>query len=140
MTGSGKSSSLPNAFPISRRRFLLAGAGGLACLADPGGSDGRNSRPGRLLFNCDGSMIHCWGRAALPQNSGPLSRREFTDLVFTPIGNSGVDTLLFSFGSGNVAEYQSNVLEWPGQADRFRFPESRTWHGGIEVDPRDQYL
>jgi len=85
-------------------------------------------------------MIHCWGRAAFPQNGGPLSRREFTDLVFTPIENSGVDTLLFSFGSGNVAEYQSNVLEWPGEADRFRFPESRTWHGGIEVDPRDQYL
>ena len=39
-----------------------------------------------------------------------------------------------------MAEYQSNVLEWPGQADRFRFPESRTWHGGIEVDPKDQYL
>ncbi|MCY3759080.1 MAG: hypothetical protein OXG96_15280 [Acidobacteria bacterium] len=140
MTGSGKSSSLPNAFPISRRRFLLAGAGGLACLADPGRSNGSSSRPGRLLFNCDGSMIHCWGRAALPQDSGPLSRKEFTDLVFTPIGNSGVDTLLFSFGSGNVAEYQSNVLEWPGQADRFRFPESRTWHGGVEVDPKDQYL
>ena len=140
MTGFGKSSSLLNAFPINRRRFLLAGAGGLACLAAPGGSDGSNSRPGRLLFNCDGSMIHCWGRAALPQNSGPLSRGEFTDLVFTPIENSGVGTLLFSFGSGNVAEYQSNVLEWPGEADRFRFPESRTWHGGIEVDPRDQYL
>ena len=140
MTGSGKSSSLLNAFPINRRRFLLAGAGGLACLAAPGGSDGSNSRPGRLLFNCDGSMVHCWGRAALPQNSGPLSRREFTDLVFTPIEKTGVDTLLFSFGSGNVAEYQSNVLEWPGQADRFRFPESRTWHGGVEVDPKDQYL
>ena len=140
MTGSGKSSSLPNAFPITRRDFLLAGAGGLACLADPGRSEGRNSRPGRLLFNCDGSMIHCWGRAALPQNSGPLTRKEFTDLVFAPIGNSGVDTLMFSFGSGNVAEYQSNVLEWPGEADRFRFPESRTWHGGVEVDPKDQYL
>ncbi|MDE2667134.1 MAG: glycoside hydrolase family 18 protein [Acidobacteriota bacterium] len=132
--------SLPNDFPISRRRFLLAGAGGLASLADSSRCQGRGSRPGRLLFNCDGSMIHCWGRAALPQNSGPLSRREFTDLVFTPIENSGVDTLLFSFGSGNVAEYQSNVLEWPGEADRFQFPESRTWHGGIEVDPKDQYL
>ena len=132
--------SLPNDFPISRRRFLLAGAGGLACLAAPGRSDAHGDSPGRLLFNCDGSMIHCWGRAAFPQNSGPLSRSEFTDLVFTPIEKSGVDTLLFSFGSGNVAEYQSNVLEWPGEADRFRFPESRTWHGGIEVDPRDQYL
>lgn len=126
--------------PFSRRDFLLLGAGGLADLAAPGRFDGRGASPGRLLFNCDGSMIHCWGRAALPQGSGPLSRREFTDLVFTPIGNSGVDTLLFSFGSGNVAEYQSNVLEWPGQADRFQFPESRTWHGGVEVDPRDQYL
>ena len=140
MTGSGKSSSGPNGPSIGRRRFLLLGAGGLACLADPGGSDGRDSRPRRLLFNCDGSMIHCWGRAALPQNSGPLSRQEFTALVFTPLENSGVDTLLFSFGSGNVAEYQSNVLEWPGEADRFQFPESRTWHGGVEVDPKDQYL
>jgi len=137
MTGSV---NIPNSPPISRRRFLLAGAGGLACLAAPGRADAHDSRPGRLLFNCDGSMIHCWGRAALPQNSEPLSRREFTDLVFAPIENSGVDTLLFSFGSGNVAEYQSNVLEWPGEADRFQFPESRTWHGGIEVDPRDQYL
>ena len=132
--------SLPNDIPISRRRFLLAGAGGLACLAAPGRADAHGDSPGRLLFNCDGSMIHCWGRAALPQNSGPLSRREFTDLVFTPIEKTGVDTLMFSFGSGNVAEYQSNVLEWPGEADRFRFPESRTWHGGIEVDPEDQYL
>ena len=140
MSGFKKHPSVPGGHPISRRRFLLAGAGGLACLADPLRSDGRDSRPGRLLFNCDGSMIHCWGRAALPRDSGPLSRREFTDLVFRPIENSGVDTLLFSFGSGNVAEYQSNVLEWPGEADRFRFPESRTWHGGIEVDPRDQYL
>ena len=47
---------------------------------------------------------------------------------------------MFSFGSGNVAEYQSNVLEWPGEADRFKFPESKSWHGGIEVDPKDQYL
>ncbi|RPI80442.1 MAG: hypothetical protein EHM42_12100 [Planctomycetaceae bacterium] len=31
------------------------------------------------------------------------------------------------------------MLEWPGQADDFVFPESRTWHGGIEVDPQDQY-
>ena len=140
MTGSGKPSSPPNDFLLSRRRLLLLGAGGLASLAHPGRSSGRNSRPGPLLFNCDGSMIHCWGRAALPQGSGPLSRREFTDLVFSPIENSGVDTLLFSFGSGNVAEYQSNVLEWPGEADRFQFPESRTWHGGVEVDPKDQYL
>ena len=85
-------------------------------------------------------MIHCWGRAALPGTSGLLSREEFTSLAFTPIENTGVDTLLFSFGSGNVAEYQSNVLEWPGEADRFQFPDSRTWHGGIEVDPKDQYL
>ena len=140
MTGSDKSSSGPNGPSIGRRRFLLLGAGGLACLANSGGSDGRDSRPGRLLFNCDGSMIHCWGRAALPQNGGPLSRQEFAALVFTPLENSGVDTLLFSFGSGNVAEYQSNVLEWPGEADRFQFPESRTWHGGVEVDPKDQYL
>jgi len=94
----------------------------------------------RLLFNWDGSMIQCWGRTAVPNSQAPLTRQQFISLVFTPIENSGVDTVLFSFGSGNVAEYQSNVLEWPGQADDFTFPKSKTWHGGIEVDPEDQYL
>lgn len=51
-----------------------------------------------------------------------------------------MDAVFFSFGSGNVAEYQSDVLEWPGEADRFIFPKDRKWHGGIGVDPRDQYL
>ena len=50
-----------------------------------------------------------------------------------------MDTVLFSFGSGNVAEYQSRVLEWPGEADNFQFPEERSWHAGIPVDPKDQY-
>lgn len=94
----------------------------------------------RLLFNWDGSMIHAWGRTALPHSYGPITREQFTSLVFSPIENTAVDTLLFSFGSGNVAEYQSNVLEWPGEADRFKFPESKSWHGGIEVNPKDQYL
>ena len=85
-------------------------------------------------------MIHCWGRTALPHSYGLLTREGFTGLVFTPIENTAVDTLLFSFGSGNVAEYQSHVLEWPGEADGFKFPESKTWHGGIPVDPKDQYL
>src|SRR5262249_48307643 len=58
----------------------------------------------------------------------------------TPIEKSPVNAVMFNFGSGNVAEYQSNVLEWPGQADNFKFPESKRWHGGIEVDPKDQYL
>ena len=129
--------------PISRRGFIIAGTGGLTHTMSA--TLGRNSgtSPGkrrRLLFNWDGSMIHCWGRAALPHSYGPLTREQFTSLVFTPIEKTAVDTVLFSFGSGNVAEYQSRVLEWPGQADRFEFPESKTWHGGIEVDPRDQYL
>ena len=94
----------------------------------------------RLLFNWDGSMIHTWGRTALPHSYGPMTREQFTSLVFAPIENTAVDTLLFSFGSGNVAEYQSNVLEWPGQADRFKFPESKTWHGGVEISSKDQYL
>ena len=94
----------------------------------------------RLLFNWDGSMIHTWGRTALPHSYGPMTREQFTSLVFAPIENTAVDTLLFSFGSGNVAEYQSNVLEWPGEADRFKFPESKTWHGGIEISSKDQYL
>ncbi len=129
--------------PISRRGFIIAGTGGLThTMSDTLGRKSGTS-PGkkrRLLFNWDGSMIHCWGRAALPHSYGSLTREQFTSLVFTPIEKTAVDTVLFSFGSGNVAEYQSRVLEWPGQADRFEFPESKTWHGGIEVDPRDQYL
>lgn len=84
-------------------------------------------------------MIHCWGRTVLPDAKDTLTRGEFTSLVYTPIEQTPVNAVLFSFGSGNVAEYQSEVLEWPGQADEFRFPQSRTWHGGIETDPKDQY-
>ena len=128
---------------ITRRSFMIVGAGGLAQLLHAGAKPKRAGAAGkkrRLLFNWDGSTIHCWGRTALPHSYGPLTREQFTSLVFTPIDNTGVDTLMFSFGSGNVAEYQSNVLEWPGEADRFKFPESKTWHGGVEVDPKDQYL
>ncbi len=117
------------------RRALLASAGASALLAQ------RDAKAGgrRLLWNCDGSAIHCWGNSALNRTSGTLTRDEFVSLVFTPFDGTPVDTLLFSFGNGNVAEYQSNVLEWPGQADDFQFPKSRTWHGGIEVDAQDQY-
>jgi len=124
---------------LSRRELLFMGTGALAHLVRGRTLSAARPEKRRLLFNCDGSMIHCWGRAALPQNTGPLTREEFTSLVFTPIENAGADALLFSFGSGNVAEYQSNVLEWPGEADDFRFPESKTWHGGIEINPEDQY-
>ena len=75
-----------------------------------------------MLVNWDGSMIHCFGRAALGNPDGPLTREQFVSLVFTPLDEKAVDAVLFSFGSGNVAEYQSNVLEWPGEADQFRFP------------------
>ena len=96
-------------------------------------------KPRRLIVNCDGSVIHCWGRTIVQPAHETLTRQQFVELVFGPIEDAGVDALFFSFGSGNVAEYQSNVLEWPGQADAFKFPDSRTWHGGIEVDPSDQY-
>ncbi len=127
---------------IARREFIALSAVGLAGKFQGGGRVAARSRERskrRLLFNWDGSMIHCWGRAALG-SQGPLTREQFTSLVFTPIENTAVDTLLFSFGSGNVAEYQSGVLEWPGEADNFKFPETKRWHGGVEVDPRDQYL
>ncbi|MSO23406.1 MAG: hypothetical protein EXQ58_09170 [Acidobacteria bacterium] len=129
--------------PITRRDFIMMGAGGLAQLAYAKGErvphkSGAKKR--RLLFNWDGSVIHTWGRTVLPASYGPLTHEQFTSLVFTPIANTAVDTVLFSFGSGNVAEYQSNVLEWPGEADRFEFPESKAWYGGVEVDPKDQYL
>lgn len=84
-------------------------------------------------------MVHCFGRAALDNPDGPLTREQFVSLVFSPLDANAVDAVLFSFGNGNVAEYQSNVLEWPGEADRFTFPAVRKWHGGIEVDPADQY-
>lgn len=126
--------------PITRRGFLAGGAAEAALSQTK--SAPRKASPGkrRLLFNWDGSMIHTWGRTVLSGSYGPLTREQFTSLVFTPIENTAVDTVLFSFGSGNVAEFQSNVLEWPGQADRFEFPQEKTWHGGIPVDPKDQYL
>ena len=127
---------------ISRRGFLAMGVAGAAHLLRPAAalpSRITSPRKRRLLFNWDGSMIHCWGRTTLPHSKGPLTRDQFTSLVFTPIEDSAVDTVLFSFGSGNVAEYQSRVLEWPGEADNFQFPEERTWHAGIPVDPKDQY-
>ncbi len=123
---------------IDRRDFMVLGSAGLAWSLGPRAQAATTGKR-RLLFNWDGSMIHCWGRTALG-SQGPLTREQFTSLVFTPIEGTPVDTVLFSFGSGNVAEYQSNVLEWPGEADSFRFPESRRWHGGVEVDPKDQYL
>ena len=127
---------------ISRRSFVSGAAGGFVVLqARPrSAAEKPVAKERRLLFNWDGSMIHCFGRAALKQSTQPLTREQFTSLVFTPIEKSPVNAVMFNFGSGNVAEYQSNVLEWPGQADDFRFPESKSWHGGIEVDPRDQYL
>ena len=66
--------------------------------------------PRRLLFNWDGSLIHCFGQAALGSPNGPLSREQFVSLVFGGLAPT-VDAIMFSFGSGNVAEYQSNVLE-----------------------------
>ncbi len=125
--------------PITRRGFL--GAGGAALLPAQSKRVARKASPDkrRLLFNWDGSMINTWGRTVLTGSYGPLTREQFTSLVFTPIENSAVDTVMFSFGSGNVAEYQSNVLEWPGQADRFEFPTDKTWHGGLAVDAKDQY-
>ncbi len=127
---------------ISRRGLLAMGVAGATHFLRPAVSlSSRKASPKkrRLLFNCDGSMIHCWGRTTLPDSKGPLTRDQFTSLVFTPIENSAVDAVLFSFGSGNVAEYESRVLEWPGEADNFEFPKERTWHAGIPVDPKDQY-
>lgn len=128
---------------ISRRDFLTMGAAGATHLLRPTvhlPSRQSFSKKRRLLFNWDGSMIQCWGRTTLPDSKDPLTRDQFTSLVFTPIENSAVDTVLFSFGSGNVAEYQSRVLEWPGEADHFKFPKKKTWRAGIQVDPKDQYL
>lgn len=128
--------------PINRRQLIKGAAATAAAVWAVGETHSAPAtKPGkyRLLFNWDGSTIHCWGRTLFPDSQCPLTREQFVSLVFTPLDNTAVDAVLFSFGSGNVAEYQSRVLEWPGQADQFRFPESRRWHGGIEVDPQDQY-
>ncbi len=125
---------------FNRRTALSLAASSAAALCLSANGQGREHAPKRrLLFNWDGSMIQCWGRTLFPDSQKPLSREQFVSLVFGPIENTAVDTVLFSFGSGNVAEYESRVLEWPGQADEFVFPESKTWHGGVEVDPQDQY-
>ena len=126
---------------LTRRQVLqsasASAAGALVPWSSPRAAVTRDRR--KLLFNWDGSMIHCFGEAALGVEAEHLSLDQFRSLVFSALDEQAVDTVLFSFGSGNVAEYQSNVLEWPGQADRFAFPESKTWHGGIEVDAADQY-
>jgi len=126
---------------IHRRCFLLSAVDALVgvCATNVFANDHRRREQRRLLFNWDGSMVHCFGRGALGNAKGPLTREQFVSLVFTPLDENAVDAVLFSFGSGNVAEYQSKVLEWPGEADRFEFPAARTWHGGIEFDPADQY-
>ena len=62
-------------------------------------------------------MIHCFGKVALGNQEEPIRREQFTALMFGPIENTTVDTVCFSFGNGNVAEYQSDILEWPGEAD-----------------------
>jgi len=123
---------------IERRTFLGTLAAAAASLKEPSIAAPQQS-PKRLLFNWDGSMIHCFGRAALGNPDGPLTKEQFSKLIFDPLAEQSVDAVLFSFGNGNVAEYQSRVLEWPGEADRFQFPESKTWHGGVPVDAADQY-
>ena len=123
---------------IERRTFLGTLAATAASLKEPSIAAPQQS-PKRLLFNWDGSMIHCFGRAALRNPDGPQTTEQFSKLIFDPLAEQSVDAVLFSFGNGNVAEYQSRVLEWPGEADRFQFPESKTWHGGVPVDAADQY-
>ena len=123
---------------IHDRRTFMAASAGIVIGANTTLGEVQNSKR-RMLFNWDGSMIHCFGKVALGSQKEPLNREQFADLMFGPIDNTPVDTVCFSFGNGNVAEYQSDILEWPGEADGFVFPDSRTWHSGIEVDPSDQY-
>ena len=76
-------------------------------------------RKRRILFNWDGSDV----LAFLEDDPTP---ERFLDRVFQCIDDSQVDTLLYNFGSGNVAEYESDVLEWPGQADGFKFSDDNS--------------
>jgi len=72
-------------------------------------------RKRRILFNWDGSDVLGFLEDATPE--------KFIEYVFDCIDGSQVDTLLYCFGSGNVAEYESDVLEWPGEADGFEFAD-----------------
>ena len=116
---------------IDRRKWLQGVTAATAALTSPAFSAPQQS-PRRLLFNWDGSMIHCFGRAALGNPDGPLTKEQFISLVFEPLAEQSVDTVLFSFGNGNIAEYESRVLEWPGEADRFQFPESNCMKSTID--------
>src|SRR5262249_39041961 len=84
----------------SRRSFGGGGGGGFVVwqprLRSAAGKPVAKQR--RLLLNWDGSMIHCFGRAALKQSTQPLTREHFTFLVFTPIEKSPVNAVMFSFG------------------------------------------
>ena len=78
-----------------------------------------NDRKRRILFNWDGSdVLALIGDDARPET--------FLKRVFDCIDDSQVDTLLYNFGSGNVAEYASDILEWPGEADGFHFAEDNS--------------
>ena len=93
----------PRKYEINRRQ-LLHTVGGVTVGGALGAAHGlaRSSehRPRRLLFNWDGSMIHCFGRAALGLQTEALTVDQFKDLVFTPLGSQSVDAVFFSFGSG----------------------------------------
>ena len=71
-------------------------------------------RKRRILFNWDGSDV----LAFLKDDPTP---EKYLERSFQPIDGSQVDTLLYCFGSGNTAEYASDVLERPGAADHFQF-------------------
>ena len=73
-------------------------------------------RKRRLLFNWDGSDV----LAMIGNDPRP---EVYLKHVFDCIDGSQVDMLLYNFGSGNVAEYESDVLEWPGEADAFQFTD-----------------
>jgi len=76
-------------------------------------------RQRRILFNWDGSDV----LAFLKDDPTPEKYEKWS---FDCIDGSQVDTLLYCFGSGNTAEYASDVLEWPGEADGFQFADDNS--------------
>ena len=87
----------------------------------------------RILFNWDGSDV----LALIRDDPRPET---FLSYVFDCIEGSQVDTLLYNFGSGNVAEYDSDVLEWPGEADGFKFVDDNTrwrWENAKKLAEQD---
>ncbi len=67
------------------------------------------------------SFIYCWDGddlAYIPERS---DKQVLIDKVFNPLEGTGVDTVFFLLGFGNVAEYPSKLLKMWGEGQDYHF-------------------